>query len=102
MQDNNVTTNQKTPNAKRETISELAHRHILDPNHTTTDEELRNALIEFNKPSDFSVSGLAKLAAVDSEAVIPSLPFEKENNTSRPNAAADEENSVPNPYNILD
>lgn len=34
-------------NANQETISELAHRHLLDPNHETTDEELRTVRIEF-------------------------------------------------------
>jgi G3E family GTPase len=32
----------------KETIAELVRRHIMDKNHTTTDEELRNAQIEFS------------------------------------------------------
>ena len=35
-----------------ETISDLVRRHILDKNHTTTDEELRNAKIEFTEIDD--------------------------------------------------
>lgn len=31
-----------------ETIKELAHRHAKDKNHTTTDDELRNAKIELS------------------------------------------------------
>ncbi|MBC7650985.1 MAG: hypothetical protein H7101_04485, partial [Deinococcales bacterium] len=29
-----------------ETVSELAHRHLQDENHVTTDEELSNAKLE--------------------------------------------------------
>jgi hypothetical protein len=31
---------------KYETIKQLAKRHMLDQNHTTTDEELKNAIVE--------------------------------------------------------
>lgn len=31
-----------------ETITQLAHRHLKDKSHTTTDEELRNAKIELS------------------------------------------------------
>ncbi|MDB5249081.1 MAG: hypothetical protein JWQ40_3475 [Segetibacter sp.] len=34
--------------SKGETIRQLAHRHLRDQNHTTTDEELKNALLEFS------------------------------------------------------
>ncbi len=33
---------------KVETIRELAKRHLLDPSHTTTDEELTNARLEYD------------------------------------------------------
>ncbi len=29
-----------------ETIRQLARRHLIDQNHTTTDEELKNAILE--------------------------------------------------------
>jgi len=35
---------------KQETIRELAKRHMMDKNHTTTDEELRNVVVEFETP----------------------------------------------------
>jgi len=35
-------------NSKKETIRELAKRHMLDQSHTTTDEELRNAVVELD------------------------------------------------------
>lgn len=34
---------------KGETISQLAHRHLLDENHTTTDEELQNVRLELSE-----------------------------------------------------
>ena len=34
--------------SKGETIRQLAHRHLRDENHTTTDEELKNALLELS------------------------------------------------------
>lgn len=37
-----------TKQLKGETIRQLAHRHLLDPSHTTTDEELLNAQLEFS------------------------------------------------------
>ena len=49
---NNETSTNATDQRANETISQLAHRHIKDRNHTTTDEELRNAKIELsNIPS---------------------------------------------------
>ncbi len=35
---------------KRETVSELVRRHLRDPNHSTTEEELRNAMLETGEP----------------------------------------------------
>jgi ribosome biogenesis SPOUT family RNA methylase Rps3 len=37
--------NSNTRVPKKETIRELASRHLKDPNHTTTDEEIRNAKV---------------------------------------------------------
>lgn len=39
-----TTTKSKAP--KGETASELTHRHLMDANHVTTDEELRNINLE--------------------------------------------------------
>ncbi|MEJ7676331.1 MAG: hypothetical protein WKG06_00310 [Segetibacter sp.] len=33
---------------ENETITQLAHRHLKDKSHTTTDAELRNAKIELS------------------------------------------------------
>jgi hypothetical protein len=35
---------------KKETIRELAKRHMMDQSHTTSDEELRNAVVELDMP----------------------------------------------------
>lgn len=43
---------------RTETISELAHRHLRDKNHTTTDEELRNARIELSNMSSVKTKGI--------------------------------------------
>ena len=52
-----VTPNQETS----ETISELVRRHILDKNHTTTDEELRNAKIELSDIAGSNTTNLYKI-----------------------------------------
>lgn len=88
---------------KSETISELAHRHLRDKNHTTTDEELKNARIELNDSSDTSVEALSAMANIDNDTVLPPLPFEKKDD-SADNKTSDSGipgKSVPNPYNIL-
>lgn len=48
--------------AQSETIAQLAHRHLLDPKHTTSDEELRNARIEFNEDFDTPQAKLSEVA----------------------------------------
>lgn len=54
------TKNNTSPkDVKSETISELARRHSLNQNHTTTDEELKNARIEFNDNFDMSAEPLS-------------------------------------------
>lgn len=88
---------------KSETIRELAHRHLLDQNHTTSDEELKNARIEFNDNYDTSIEGLSEMSEIDNNTVLPPLPFEKnnhdlDNKTSNSNIP---EKSVPNPYDVL-
>ena len=88
---------------KGETINELAHRHMLNPNHTTTDEELKNARIEFADNSA-SFEDLEKLTEVDNSTVLPGLSLE--NNDSAANCDGNasmnkNESSVPNPYDVL-
>ncbi len=41
----NLQANNSITLPKKETIRELAKRHLSDPNHTTTDEEIRNAAV---------------------------------------------------------
>jgi hypothetical protein len=88
---------------KHETIAQLAHRHIFDKNHTTTDEELRNAIIEFNASPYDSVDELSELSDEDNNTVFPSLPFEK-SITSVDDGETEVESrtgSAPNPYDVL-
>jgi hypothetical protein len=44
----NSTEKTETGNRKYETIKQLAKRHMMDQNHTTTDEELKNAMVELD------------------------------------------------------
>ena len=44
-----------------ETISELVRRHILDKNHTTSDEELRNAKIELSELVEVNITNTAAI-----------------------------------------
>ena len=88
---------------KSETIRELARRHLLNQNHTTTDEELKNARIEFNDNFDNSVEDLSNLSNVDNNTLLPSLPFEhdSENINNMPSDSNTDQKSFPNPYNVL-
>jgi hypothetical protein len=88
---------------KGETISELARRHMLNKDHMTTDEELKNARIEFNEYPDASVSELSRLSEVDHETVFPPLPFEKNiMQEDKEISDSDSKNpSIPNPYDVL-
>ena len=54
----NETSTNATEQRANETISELAHRHIKDRNHTTTDEELRNAKIELSNIASINITNL--------------------------------------------
>lgn len=85
MKDRHLVNNDTQTPAKGETISQLVRRHIRDKNHTTTDEELRNARIEFNDITENSMEDLSQLSKVDNSSVLP------EQHTP----------SVPNPYEIL-
>ena len=52
--ESNVQQAPKTRLKKRETISELAHRHLHDRSHVTTDEELRNVQVVLGSGYDDS------------------------------------------------
>ena len=54
----NETSTNATEQRANETISELAHRHIKDRNHTTTDEELRNAKIELSNIASINITNI--------------------------------------------
>ncbi len=103
MEINQDQTRKNTQNdIKGETISELAHRHMLNKNHTTSDEELKNARIEFDESPDPSVSELSKLSDVDHSTVFPPLPFEKNSTEDKETSELNTKKSpVPNPYDVL-
>jgi len=96
---------QKNDN-KSETITELAHRHLTDEDHTTTDEELRNAKLELTENVKEDPQNLFE---VDNTPVIaPShdeIEIEEENKTKDEDKEDDEDENekgdLPNPYNIL-
>ncbi len=75
-------------NVKKETISELAHRHMFDPNHMTTDEELANAMVEFSHVSD----GNNGLFEKNYDPLMPGEPVLPAQNHNV---------QVPNPYAVL-
>jgi len=88
---------------KSETISQLAHRHLRDRNHTTTDEELRNARIEINDGDGSFSEGLSEMADADDNTVLPPLPFEKNINGADTKIldGDTEKDTIPNPYDVL-
>jgi hypothetical protein len=91
--------NQKV--TKGETIRELAHRHLLNKNHTTTDEEIKNARIEFSNNPDSSVLALAPLAQADNDTVLPPLTYD-DGSDANENIVSDRDKSpLPNPYTVL-
>ena len=49
-QENTNSENLTSKSRKIETIRQLAKRHMMDESHNTTDEELKNAVVEFNTP----------------------------------------------------
>ncbi|HEX8279537.1 MAG TPA: hypothetical protein VF540_12620 [Segetibacter sp.] len=82
-------------NAKKsmaETISQLAHRHLKDPNHTTTDEELRYAKVELTgsiEPADESF--------FDNTPIFPRAATEPRHTDE---ARKEKRSTATNPYNI--
>ncbi len=82
---------------KAETISELAHRHLRDEHHTTTDEELRNAKVELTDSAEAQDTSLFE---VDNTTVIPSTEDDLSTNNNVKSSDRDDD-SVPNPYSVL-
>ena len=80
---------------KSETISELAHRHLKDEKHTTSDEELRNAKVEFSEDADTSDESLFDIdnTTVDGTS--------KKTNDDGMNSTDEDESTPPNPYTVL-
>lgn len=89
--------NVKPRKGKSETISELAHRHLRDENHTTTDEELRNATVELTDSAEAQDTSLFE---VDNATVIPSGTDQEQNNDADLKSK-DGDDEVPNPYTVL-
>jgi hypothetical protein len=93
--------NEKKPSVKKETISELAHRHLKDPNHTTTDEELRNATVELTE----NVEEPESLHEIDHTPVIGSgsdaVNEEADTSNDDDNKKGNRDDDLPNPYSVL-
>jgi hypothetical protein len=89
--------NIKPKKGKGETISELAHRHLRDEKHTTTDEELRNATVEL---TDSVEQQDTSLFDVDNTTVIPSATND-DLSTKEDFKSDDGDGNVPNPYSVL-
>ena len=47
-QQNSISERMNREKSKFETIRQLAKRHMMDQYHTTTDEELKNAVVELD------------------------------------------------------
>ena len=74
-------TDNNESDGKKETISELAHRHLTDENHTTSDEELMNATVEFSSNVKAGDEDVAE--APDDEETLPG------------------KSPLPNPYDVV-
>jgi hypothetical protein len=86
---------QKSKGEKTETIKELVDRHMADEHHTTTDEELRNARIVLDEPTDVQDESLFE---IDNTTLVPPLPGEE---TEPQTNDKDEDRPPPNPYDVL-
>ncbi len=91
------------PVKHQETISELAERHMKDPNHVTTDEEIKNAVVVVegasNPPED-----LEKLIEGSDKTVLPPIFKSDEDRVDNRPETDEYENTndgFPNPYNVL-
>lgn len=81
---------------KQETIKELADRHLADPSHKTSDEELRNARIVLDESTHVEDESLYE---IDNTTLIPPLPFEKPDEEAEQHIK--DEVTPPNPYDVL-
>ena len=83
---------------KNETIRELASRHLNNEEHTTSDEEIRNAKIE----EDATVPDMqGDLHEVDNTTIIPPLPGETDDDSRDDEDDDNYKGRVPNPYDVL-
>jgi hypothetical protein len=98
--ENTPSDNLEPKEERNETISELADRHLKDENHTTTDEEIRNAKLEIDETTP-DVNGLEKLAEVDNTTIIPPLPGEEDKDKKDKKDDNPGTPHVPNPYDVL-
>jgi hypothetical protein len=91
---------------KTETITELARRHMIDPNHTSSDAEIRDAKVEFSE-NVHEDAAMEELFEEDNKTVFPAFPGEpgvSEKLSDDDTDDRDEDNdrsSPPNPYNVL-
>jgi hypothetical protein len=84
---------------KNETISELAHRHLRNENHSTTDEELRNATVELTDSAEVNDTSLYE---VDNTTVVPSETNDELNtDVDVKSEDGDDDDDIPNPYSVL-
>lgn len=103
-QENNKHEGQEGESKRPLTISELAKRHLADPDHTTTDEEMKNATIELTESVQVDPGNLTE---VDNTTVIPPFDFEKDPGEKTREEVKDDEkekqhkDSPPNPYDVL-
>lgn len=81
---------------KPETITELAHRHLMDESHTTSDEELRNAKVEFSEEAETTEGNLFE---VDHTTITGET--ENKETVAEDDDDKDKHNDPPNPYTIL-
>ena len=97
----NASENSKAPAG--ETIKELAHRHLTNAEHTTTDEELKNARLEFTEVEVDPDN--ERMFEVDQTPVLQALPSEENKQDKEEEDDDEDENNkdrgVPNPYDVL-
>ncbi len=85
---------------KNETISELAHRHLRDENHSTSDEELRNATVELT--DDSAEANDTSLYEADNTPVTASETGDELSAGSDVKSEdGDDDDDIPNPYSVL-
>lgn len=83
---------------KNETITELAHRHLTDESHTTTDEELKNAKLVLTENVKADEGNLFE---VDNTTIIPPLPGENSDKTDDDENDNKDEKPMSTPFDIL-